>query len=216
MSLNGMESTPLIQELDWQAVRVASLIPGRVRLKSAQLRDDAALCARIEDVLGEVDAISNVSISVLTGSVLIHYEQEAVGDFPALIEQAESFGILPDGLDPQELKKRVAARTNGNGSHNFSKEVRRFFEKMDGAVKRATGGALDLKGLAPLTLVGLGLRRVFRGGPLEPLPWFNYFWFAFSLFMVLNAGNESKGSADSGNSVPTASSTSNPQTAPAS
>jgi hypothetical protein len=59
---------------------------------------------------------------------------------------------------------------------------------MDASVKEATGGAIDLKGLVPLSLVGMGTYRVLSGAATQSLPWFNYFWFAFSVFVAMEAG----------------------------
>ena len=47
---------------------------------------------------------------------------------------------------------------------------------------------MDLTGLVPLSLFGMGTYRLISGAATQPLPWFNYFWFAFSIFVALEAG----------------------------
>jgi len=61
---------------------------------------------------------------------------------------------------------------------------------MNASVREATGGALDLKGLVPLYLVGMGTYRLVSGAAAQSLPWFNYYWFAFSIFVALKAGTD--------------------------
>jgi hypothetical protein len=174
----------LVQDLNWEAIRVASAIPGRIRLKSPQLRGDEAFGERIGNALGEVEGVTEVTVTPRTGSVLVRYDHERVQDLPTLVDRAAAVGMLPDGLDPKTLKAMVESRSNGAEDQDFLEAVQRVGRQANDAVKTATGGAIDLKGLAPLTLAGLGLRRLLRGGALEPVPWFNYFWFAFTLLVT--------------------------------
>jgi len=197
MSLNGTDYLSLVDELDWTAVRVASFIPGRVRLKSRQLRDNESLGTRVGEALGEVDAITVVSVNARTGSVLVRYDEEQLEDLPSLIDRADAFGLLPDDVDPAGLKAMIEDRADGAAPRrDFSGEVRSVFDAMDGSVKAATGGAIDLKGLVPLSLVGMGTYRVLTGAATQPLPWFNYFWFAFSIFVAMEAGRSDNTAAD--------------------
>jgi hypothetical protein len=189
MPLNGTDTVSLVDELDWTAVRVASFIPGRIRLKSPQLRNDESLGARIAEALNEVGAITDVSANARTGSVLVRYDQGRIEDLPALIDRADALGLLPDDLDPAVLKAMVEGRPDGSApDRDFSGEVRSVFDAMNTSVRDATGGAMDLKGLVPLSLVGMGTYRLLRGAATQPLPWFNYFWFAFSIFVATGAG----------------------------
>jgi hypothetical protein len=199
MSLNGTDSLPLLDDLDWTAVRVASFIPGRVRLKSPQLRSDASLGPRIAEALGDVRAVTDVSVNARTGSVLVHYDEDQLEDLPSLLDRAESLGLVPDGADLSRLKSTVSARRNGTTARrDFSAEVRSVFRSMNRSVDTATGGALDLKGLLPLSLVGMGTYRLLRGTATQPLPWFNYFWFAFSIFVATGAGRSDDAADGSG------------------
>ena len=187
MSMNGAEYASLAQDLNWESVRVASAISGRVRLKSAQLRGDENLAARIREALGAVDVITEVAVNARTGSVLLHYDEQ-LGDPPILIDRAAAAGMLPMEMDPEDLKAMAEGHANGAASRDFNLEARRVFNSMDASVKEATGGAMDLAGLVPLSLFGMGTYRLISGAATQPLPWFNYFWFAFSIFVALEAG----------------------------
>ncbi|MFB6248229.1 MAG: HMA2 domain-containing protein [Salinibacter sp.] len=199
MPLTGSDSLSLADELDWTAVRVASFVPGRVRLKSRQLRDDEPLGTRIAEALEEVDAITEAAVNARTGSVLVCYDADRLEDLPSLIDRADAFGLLPDDVDPEELKAMIEAQADGTvPNRDFGGEVRSVFDVMDTSVKDATGGAMDLKGLVPLSLVGMGTYRLLSGAATQSLPWFNYFWFAFSIFVATGAGASPDAAADDG------------------
>ena len=55
---------------------VASYMPGRVRLYSKQLVNNAALEAQVQAHLGALAEIERVDTNIATGSILITYEPE--------------------------------------------------------------------------------------------------------------------------------------------
>jgi len=207
MPLNGSDHMGLVREIDWTRVRVASAIPGRLRLRSTQLRNDEALAERLRAALDAVAAVTDASVNVRTGSVLVHYDDGQLDDLPTLIDRAAAVGVLPEGLDPDALKALVDAHANGPPPRNFHAAVQRFFTSVNDAVGDLTGGAIDLTGIAPLTLLGLGARRLLRGSPLEPVPWFTYLWFAFTLFVTFAPDEAEKTDAPPSPPAPPASST---------
>jgi hypothetical protein len=52
-------------------------------------------------------------------------------------------------------------------------------------VGRITGG-LDLKLLIPMTLLFFGVRSLWTSKQRSPPAWYDFFWFAFSTFVLLN------------------------------
>jgi hypothetical protein len=52
-------------------------------------------------------------------------------------------------------------------------------------VGRITGG-LDLKLLIPMTLLFFGVRSLWTSKQTSPPAWYDFFWFAFSTFVLLN------------------------------
>ena len=55
---------------------IASYMPGRVRLYSKQLVNNAALEAQVQAHLGALAEIERVDTNIATGSILITYEPE--------------------------------------------------------------------------------------------------------------------------------------------
>ncbi|MEZ4729900.1 MAG: hypothetical protein R3E79_22440 [Caldilineaceae bacterium] len=61
-----------------------------------------------------------------------------------------------------------------------------MFSAANTKVAEATGGTSDLKVLVPVGLVVAGLLKLFfTKRPTMP-NWYDYFWFAFSIFTVFN------------------------------
>ena len=63
----------------------------------------------------------------------------------------------------------------------------RFLAGRQCAVGQTTGG-LDLKLLAPLALILFGLRRLWAAEKPTSPSWFDYLWFGFASFVMLNRG----------------------------
>ena len=55
---------------------IASYMPGRVRLYSRQLVNNAALERQVQAHLGALEGIERVDTNIATGSILITYEPE--------------------------------------------------------------------------------------------------------------------------------------------
>ena len=63
-------------ELFLRSTEVASYMPGRVRLYSRQLVNNAALEAQVQAHLGALAEIEHVDTNIATGSILITYDPE--------------------------------------------------------------------------------------------------------------------------------------------
>ena len=63
-------------ELFLRSTEVASYMPGRVRLYSKQLVNNAALEKQVQAHLGTFAEIERVDTNIATGSILITYEPE--------------------------------------------------------------------------------------------------------------------------------------------
>ncbi len=91
-------------------VRIAHFLPGRVRLKVAALKGDAALAGRLSAAFGAVPGVHAIECNTVTGSVLIRYD-------PRRIVEADAAGALSQvlrselpGLDVAEVLRWLGAR----------------------------------------------------------------------------------------------------------
>lgn len=170
------------------ALAVAHAVPGRVRLKVAKLRGNPDLARQAETRLQQVPGIQRVEARPTTGSLLIYYDLAlllAEGTLAALTEGfAELLPELGTEVIMTELEtlstQLLANPTPGSGSMLVG-----AITAINHTIARLTGG-LDLRLLLPLGLFFLGVRSLMKAEKI-PLPsWYDYFWFAFSTFVMLN------------------------------
>jgi hypothetical protein len=85
-----------------------------------------------------------------------------------------------------------AGADNGSGSHQpatVSSAIGSAFGEINAGVGRLTGGVGSLRDLVPLALFFLGVRSVLVTGKSVFPSWYDYFWFAFSTYFILNRPN---------------------------
>lgn len=169
------------------AVEVAHALPGRVRLKVAKLRGNPEFARQAEARLQQVPGIQQVEARPTTGSLLIYYDLATLLAEGALAALTDGFAeLLPElgtealMLELETLTTRLLAEPNPAGSGLVAGVA-----AVNQALARLTGG-LDLRLFLPLGLFFLGVRSLWKADKI-PLPsWYDYFWFAFSTFVMLN------------------------------
>lgn len=165
-------------------------MPGRLRLKVPRLKGDQGFARRVEERLRGIPALKEVRAAPLTGSVVVHYDPEAITSPASLLALSEAVRELFPGLEVEELPRLLSSIEAGSQSaatSSLAAGLVAFFSELNAQVSRATGGLLDLKVLLPLSLFGLGLRALLTESRPRPA-WYDYFWFGFSIFVMLNRG----------------------------
>jgi hypothetical protein len=176
------------------AIQIVHFLPGRVRVKLPRLKGNASLAGEVERTLTALQGIRQVETSTTTGSVLVLYEPrlpesldlEAVG---SLMELAHTLGLSFEDVDMDALQHWLHTVANGTHAETptaLGSNIAAFFDNVNAGVTQITGGWGELRVLVPLTLAFLGLRSLlFTENPPFPT-WYDYLWFAFSTFVVLN------------------------------
>ena len=174
-------------ESDVGGIRVVHAIPGRVRLKVAQVRGNPTLASQIQTRLAVAPGISRVEVNPLTGSVLMLYEAQDVAPPDALRPLAEPLAALFPGFDPKDFAAgRPAAADGAGATPSLASGVASFFASLDAEVKQMTGGNADLRILLPSALFLFGVGGVLMSEKL-PLPtWYDLLWFSLGTFFMLN------------------------------
>ncbi|MEJ5330600.1 MAG: HMA2 domain-containing protein [Desulfobaccales bacterium] len=172
-----------------QEVTVVHALPGRLRLKVPRVKGDAAFARRVEERLRVVPALLEVTAVPLTGSVVVHYDPQAITSPAALLALSEAVTELFPGLNLEELPRLLTPEENTATAptSSLAAGLVGFFSQLNSQVSAATGGLIDLKMLLPLSLFGLGVRALLTDSKLKP-SWYDYFWFGFSIFVMLNRG----------------------------
>jgi hypothetical protein len=182
-----------------KGVQVVHAMPGRVRLRVDRVRGNPALAQKAQEKLGRVPGIKQVEAVPQTGSVLIYYDVAALLAEGALAALTDGFselfpemGAAVTNLGLESLIGGLAAGETARSSTNLMKSL----ESINAKVARVTGG-LDLKLLIPMTLLFFGVRSLWTSKKLAVPAWYDYLWFAFSSFAMLNLRTSDTGQVES-------------------
>ncbi len=168
-------------------VEVAHALPGRVRLKVARLRGNPTLARQAEARLHQIPGIRRVEARPASGSLVLYFDGAELLSEGALAALTAGFRELLPEVDPEALplNREVLAGQGGAGNPVGSGGLMGAAAALNAGVARLTGG-VDLRLLLPLGLLVLGVRSLLKADKI-PLPsWYDYFWFAFSSFVMLN------------------------------
>ena len=174
-----------------KGVTVVHAIPGRLRLKVDKVKGDPAFAQKVQDTVGQVTGIEGVEAKPLTGSVLIYYDLAkllATGAFTAL---TDGFAALFPEIEKDAFEMEVEALMRHLATGAAPQPTISPMDSLaalNAQVAELTGG-LDLKLLAPLALLFLGVRSLWTSKQKTFPAWYDYLWFGFSTFVMLNLRN---------------------------
>jgi hypothetical protein len=77
--------------MDLNGIKISSYIPGRIRLKAAQIKGDPALAGRITELFSAIQGINHVEVNPLTGSLLVLFN-------PGELRSPDSTRLLGEAL----------------------------------------------------------------------------------------------------------------------
>ena len=160
------------------SARIASLVPGRLRIKLRRGDESAGLLQRLKSRLEEREGVHQVKVNPASGSLTLHYDHARHGTAGVLglLEDVdvmvESIGHLPsiDGAEGIAEAGFVGAA-----------------EDLNRRIHRWTGLPVDIKLLLPLLFLAAGLWSTARKGLMvEAVPGWLFLWFAFDVFVKLH------------------------------
>lgn len=171
-----------------KGLNVVHAIPGRLRLRVDKIKGDPALARKAQNALIRVPGIKQVEAQPLTGSVLIHYELAQVLTEEAAMALTDAFSRLFPEIDTGALVRGIESLLENVASGGLPQPATSVKQSLSALNTRMAGlfGGIDLRLLVPLTLLTLGLRSLLITKP-RPFPaWYDYFWFGFSTYFMLN------------------------------
>ncbi len=120
-------------------------IPGRMRIRIPQHRRNPRYFSRVQSRLQKLSGVKSVMVNVLSGSILVLHElgEEALRQYA---EENGLFRVVSEATEVIPLSERLAGH----------------FETIGERFKKATGNALDFKGVAALALVAAGGLQLIR------------------------------------------------------
>ncbi len=126
-------------------VRTEHSLPGRLRLRVPSLAGQRETCENLVSRFSRLRGIKSVAVSPVTGSVLIHHDQEAVR--PEVL-----FGAVVKLLGLEEELERVPTPV-------LTRELGLLGRSLDRAVYEKSGGLVNGWSLLLLGVAALGIRR---------------------------------------------------------
>jgi hypothetical protein len=155
-------------------IETAHMVPGRVRFVIPSMVGNARTAKVLEEQLASLDQIESLSINLVSGSVIIHYDMAA-------IEPVVLFGALSRllGLDDQ---------INNGKEPLVWREMKAAGQALDRAIYEKSSGLVDIKTL--VTLVTLGTftyKLVSDAGRLTSPGTVTLGWWFFNLIFMRGA-----------------------------
>lgn len=141
--------------------------PGRLRIRIPSRRGDAVYFSEVRGQLSRLRRFPQLDVNPLTGGVLLAGEP---------IDPA---AIAEYGHKQNLFRLKLAHTASKPLMHAVAEPVARI----DDAMKRLTGGTIDLPGSVFLLLLGFGIYEIARGRLSIP-PWYTAFWYAFGLMSM--------------------------------
>jgi TM2 domain-containing membrane protein YozV len=166
-----------------QGLEIVHALPGRVRLKVARLKRDPDLAREAQTRLAGVPGITAIEANPTTGSLLVCYEAERLKSLESLAALSEALGPLAPELDPARLSGWLAQASAGGALDAGGARA------LLGRGRGGRGGlaaGINLNLMIPLTLLFLGMRSLWLAEKTAFPAWYDYLWFAFSTFALLN------------------------------
>jgi hypothetical protein len=175
---------------------IESHVPGRVRARLPRENRGHDILQEIHDILSDVEGILSVVMNPRTGSVLVNYDPDRL-DFDALVQLARAAGIIRSPSEPRtHNEKRPWPHRSESAERLIS-----GFRTLDRRIHLATNGAMDLKMLIPLVLVGISLGRAIARRDKGAIPTHVLLWYAYNIFMQWNQPSQPCASSGTGQNV---------------
>lgn len=169
-----------------QSRGVVHHLPHRTRLRLPVRHRSELSMHRAADALRSTPGVKSVEVNHRTGSILVHHDEH-----PGIL------GALEETLQQSSVHILEALIENGNpeaaGLALVGGFLRNLFATTDNQVAHATDNMMNLRTLAPLAMLALGLERLRRGRGEDILMSVSpvvLFFYAFDLFWRFNVTSQ--------------------------
>ena len=133
-------------------------LPGRLRLRIRDRRQDPDYFAAVRRELEAVPGIDSVRVNGNTGSILLLHPQVPHAQLASRLRELELFELA---VGPEPAVPALAS-------------VRSMISELNQAVDSGSSGGVDLRALVVLAGLAIAIRQMMRGellGPALPLLW---------------------------------------------
>ena len=160
-------------------VQVAHQVPGRIRLKVPNVKENPELIDQIKQMFNVIPGIEDVTINPTTGSVVLQYDTEKHDEFHGHLERHHTGGHdRPPTNEIDALASKIGQEAEFLAEHSHTARVIvDYFKHFDEQIKFATGNVVDLKIVLALGIAGF---TIFEVGASAATP----VWVTISIFAL--------------------------------
>jgi hypothetical protein len=171
-----------------EGIRIVHALPGRVRLEAPPVKGNPALAQQVQDKLCGVSGVREVRANPLTGSILLLLDMMKMLEPEAPAPLAEALGELFPEIEALELATGIITGAGEAAACPWGTPVEGLAGSVSALNTRIAGltGGIDLRLLLPLSLLYLGVRQLVTAKEAPMPAWYDYLWFGFSTFIMLN------------------------------
>src|SRR6201992_2468842 len=150
-------------------VQVAHQVPGRIRLKVPNVKENPELVEQIKQMFHVIPGIEDVTVNPTTGSVVLCYDTDKHDEFHGHLEQHTGGHERPPTNEIDALANKIGQEAEFLAEHSHTARVIvDYFKHFDDQIKLVTGNVVDLKivlalGSAGFTIFEVGPRRADAG-----------------------------------------------------
>jgi hypothetical protein len=160
-------------------VQVAHQVPGRIRLKVPNVKDNPELVEQIKQMFHVIPGIEDVTVNPTTGSVVLCYDTDKHDEFHGHLERHHTGGHeRPPTNEIDALANKIGQEAEFLAEHSHTARVIvDYFKHFDEQIKLATGNVVDLKIVLALGIAGF---TIFEVGASAATP----VWVTISIFAL--------------------------------
>jgi cation transport ATPase len=159
-------------------VQVAHSIPGRVRLKVPNVKENPELVDQIKQMFNAIPGIEEVTVNPTTGSVVLHYDTDHHDTFHGYLEHHTGGHERPPTNEIDALASKITQEAEYLAEHSHTARVIvDYFKHFDDQIKLTTGNVVDLKIVLALGIAGF---TIFEVGASAATP----VWVTISIFAL--------------------------------
>ncbi|AKU96563.1 hypothetical protein AKJ09_03227 [Labilithrix luteola] len=158
-------------------LKIAHYHPGRLRVRAKTFANASDSAERVKDEVAHMRGVRSVRHDRRTGSVLVEYEPR-FAEANRILERIATVGEL------------AVEQTEARKGSDAADSILELFRWLDEVTEQASGSRLNLRLLVPGGIAAFGVYSLFKSGH-PPIPrWDNLAYWAYSMFVELNARRE--------------------------
>ncbi len=169
-----------------EAPRVAHVSPGRVRVKVPHAKHNPELATKLDERLSAIEGVKRAETNLLTGSIVLLFDAAEIAFEEIMPGVAEVLAAALPEVEEEAIAALLHPSANGAGAEPLAGQITGLLHSFDTRLGAASGGAVDLRVLLPMSLFFLGIGRLVASEQVVFPSWYDLLWFSFGTFAALN------------------------------